>query len=263
MTEGTFPNELKLQKKLNCMNKENYRPVSLLSHMSKVFKIVLYKDFNNFMKDKISNILTSFRKGHSAQHLLLIMIEKLKRALDENMKVGEIFMDLSEAFDTLNHRLFLAKLKAYGLQPTALKQIESYHTGCFQRTKVSNTYISWSEIKVGVPQGSILGPMPEEKFLSNCADNKTLNSIGNTIESVQKALSSNFRIIQNWFHKNLMVLNARKCHFMRFGIGSEIDDFVFSGIKLPNSCEEKILGVIIDNELKFDPLTRNMCKKAA
>ena len=105
--------------------------------------------------------------------------------------------------------------------------------------------------------------MPEETFLSNCADNKTLHSIGNTIESVQKALSSNFKIIQNWFHKNLMVLNARKCHYMRFGIGSEIDDFVFNGIKLPNSCEEKILGVIIDNELKFDPLTRNMCKKAA
>ena len=263
MTEGTFPNELKLQKKLNCMNKENYRPVSLLSHMSKVFKIVLYKDFNNFMKDKISSILTSFRKGHSAQHSLLIMIEKLKRALNKNINVGAIFIDLSKAFDTLNHWLLLAKLKAYGLQPTALKQIESYHTGCFQRTKVSNSYSSWCERKAGVPQGFILKPMPEETFLSNLADNKTFYSIGNTIESVQKALSSNFRVIQNWFHENLMVLNAKKCRYMLFGIGSETDDFVFNGINLSNSCEEKILSVIIDNELKFDPLTRNMCKKAA
>ena len=103
------------------MNKEKYRPISLLSHMSKVFERMLYSQLNDFMKDKLSNILTRFRKGHSAQHALIIMIEKWKRALDENMKVGAIFMDLSKAFDTLNHRLLLAKLKTYGLQLTALK----------------------------------------------------------------------------------------------------------------------------------------------
>ena len=99
--------------------------------MSKVFERILYNRINDFMKDKLSNILTGFRKGHSAQHSLLIMIEKWKRALDENMKVGAIFMDLSKAFDTLNHRRLLAKLKAYGLQPTALKQMEKDLTGCF------------------------------------------------------------------------------------------------------------------------------------
>ena len=138
------------------------------------------------------------------------------------MRFGTIFMDLSEAFDTLNHGLLLAKLKAYGLQPTALKQMENYLTGRFQRTKVSNSYSSWSEIIAGVPQGSILGPLlfniflngffsyPEETFLSNYAEDNSLYSIGNTIESVKKALSKDFRIIQSWFHENLMVLNAKK-----------------------------------------------------
>ena len=79
----------------------------------------------------------------------------------------------------------------------------------------------------------------------------------------KKPLSNDFRIIQNWFHENLMVLNAKKCHYMCFGTSSENDDFILDGIKLPNSCEEKILGVIIDNELKFDPHIRSMCKKAA
>ena len=65
------------------------------------------------MKDKLSTILTGFQKGHGAQHSSLIMTEKWKRALDENMKVGAIFMDLSKAFDTLNHRLLLAKLKVW------------------------------------------------------------------------------------------------------------------------------------------------------
>ena len=66
----------------------------------------------------------------------------MEKSLDENMKVGAIFMDLSKAFDTLNHRLLLAKLKAYGLQPAALKQMENYLTVRFQRTKVSNSYSS-------------------------------------------------------------------------------------------------------------------------
>ena len=217
--KGTFPSELKLAevtpgfKKLNCMNNENYRPVSLLSHMSKVFERILHNQLNDFMKDKLSNILTGFRQGHRAKHSLLIMIQKWKRALDENMKVAAIFMDLSKAFDNLNHRLLLAKLKAYGLQPTALKQMENYLTGRFQRTKVGNSYSSWSEIIAGVPQGSILGPLlfdiflndlllyPEETFLSNYDDDNTLYSIGNTIESVKKALSNDFRIIQIGFTK--------------------------------------------------------------
>ena len=106
-----------LFKKLDSMNKENYRPVSLLSHMSKVLERILYNQLNDFMKDKLSNI-PGFRKGHSA---LYSLIEKWKRALDENMKVGATFMDLSMAFDTLNHRVLLANLKSYGFQPTALK----------------------------------------------------------------------------------------------------------------------------------------------
>ena len=191
------------------------------------------------------------------------------------MNVGAIFMDLSKTFDILNHRLLLAKLKAYGLQSTALKQMENYLVGHFQRTKVSNSYSSWSEIIIGVPQGFILGPLlyniflndlflySEETFLSNYNDNNNLYSIGNTMKSVKKALSINFRIIQNWFHENLMVVNVKKCHYMCLGIGSENVDFIFDGIKLRNSSEEKVFGVIIDNELNFDPHIRNMCKKAA
>ena len=99
-----------------------------------MFEKILYNQLNDLWKDKLSNILTGFRKGHSEQHSLLIIIEKWKRTLDENMKVGPIFMDLSNAFDTLNHRLLLTKLKAYGLQPTALKQMENDLKGRYRTT---------------------------------------------------------------------------------------------------------------------------------
>ena len=124
------------------MNKENYSPASLLSHMSKGFERILYNQLNYFMKDELSNILTGFQKSHSVQHLSFIMIEKWKRALDEDMNVKAIFINLSKVFDTLNHRLIQAKHKAYDLQPTALKQIENYLAGRFERTKVSNSYNS-------------------------------------------------------------------------------------------------------------------------
>ena len=104
---------------------------------------------------------------------------------------------------------------------------------------------------------------PEETSLSNYADDNTLYSIGNTIESKKKALSNNFRIIRNWFHKNLMTLNQKKCYCICFGIGGENDDFIFDGIKLQKSCKEKILGITTDNELKFDAHIRSMCKKVA
>ena len=102
---------------------------------------------------------------------------------------------------------------------------------------------------------------PQETFLSNYADDNTLYSIGNTIESIKKALSNNFRIIQNWF----MQTYGSKCREMSllvFGTRSENDDFILDGIKLSNSCKEKILGLIIDNELKFGPHIRSMCKKS-
>ena len=81
------------------MNKENYSPASLLSHMSKGFERILYNQLNYFMKDKLSNILTGFQKGHSVQHLSYIMIEKWKRALDEDMNVSNFY----ESFKGRSH----------------------------------------------------------------------------------------------------------------------------------------------------------------
>ena len=118
-------------------------------------------------KDKVSNILTGFWKGHSAQHSLLVMIEKWRRALDEIMKEGTTFTDISMSFDTLNHKFLLSKFKAYGLQPTALKKVENYLTAHHPKSKVNNAHSSWYEVIIGVPEGSILVPLLCNMFLND------------------------------------------------------------------------------------------------
>ena len=108
------------------MNKENYRPVSLLPHLSKVFDRITYKQINSYMEDKLTKCLTGFRKLHGTQHSLLTMLEKWKGGNDSGAYVSILFIDLSKAFHTINHDLMLAKLKAYGFSTNALNLMHSY-----------------------------------------------------------------------------------------------------------------------------------------
>ena len=94
----------------------------------------------------------------NTQYSLIIMIETWKEDLDKGNTVGVIIMDLSRAFDTINHGLLISKMKAYGFSKSALKILISYLTNRPQRTNVNSNYSSWKNSKVGEPQGSILGP---------------------------------------------------------------------------------------------------------
>ena len=129
-------------KKEDSPNKENYRPVIILPHLSKVFQRILYKQMNSFMKNKFSSYLCELRKNHNAQYSLLKMIENWKKQLDNGEKVGVIFMDLSKAFDTINHSLLLAKLKAYGFSNQALRLLQSYLCNRFQRSIINGSFSS-------------------------------------------------------------------------------------------------------------------------
>ena len=126
LKESTFPDDLKqsevipVYKKLDPLQKDNYKPESLLPHISKVFERVIYKQINNFMENKISKCVTDFRKSHGTQHSLIVMLEKLEKALDKEENTSATFMDLSKAFETRNHGLLLAKLKTYGFSKPAL-----------------------------------------------------------------------------------------------------------------------------------------------
>ena len=94
--------------------------MSLLPQISKVSERVIYKQINNFTENKASKCVTGLRKSHGTQHCLMVMLEKWKKALGKEKNMLAIFMDLSKVFNTINHGLLLAKLKAYGFSKRAL-----------------------------------------------------------------------------------------------------------------------------------------------
>ena len=118
------------------MDKTNYRPVSTLPSISKIYERLLYSQIEIFIENKLSHNQCGFRKGYSAQYCLIKMLEKWKSALDNNNHTGALLADLSKAFDCINHDLMIAKLEANGFEYKALKLIYSYLTNRSQRGKL-------------------------------------------------------------------------------------------------------------------------------
>ena len=171
---SSFPQELKLSevipvyKKLDSLQKESYRPVSLLPHVSKIFERIIHKQITNYMIGKLAHSKPGFRKSHETQNSLVAMLEKWKRALIKGEYVSAIFMDLSKTFDMpINHDLLIAKLKAYGFPKEALKLMKSYLKNGKQKVQINNKFSSERDVIAGVPQGSIDGPLLFNLFIND------------------------------------------------------------------------------------------------
>ena len=225
--QNKFPNNWKfskvlpLHKKHDQLERKNYRPVAILSPLSKVLEKIIYEQvYEYFTNNKLFHpSLHGYRKHRSTQTALLQLYDRWVRAASEQQLSGVVLLDLSAAFDLVDPVLLLRKLKAYGMDEDMLIWVETYLTGRHQAVWIDHAMSDFMPCEVGVPQGSNLGPLlfliyfnDLPHFLS-CeveayADDTTMTVAAETTEEIGVKMTENCRIVSDWMMGNKLKLNA-------------------------------------------------------
>ena len=262
-----------LYKKGGRTEKSNYRPLSVLSNVSKIYERCLYDQIYSYFGKIFSKYQCGFRKGINTQHIFLTMIEKMKISLDNKQFCAAILTDLSKAFDCIPYDLLIAKLNAYGFDQEALKLIHSYLYDRSQKVKVGSSFSKELEIVCGVPQGSILGPLlfnidirdlffiDISSDIANYADDTTSYECAPYYEKLKENLEFTIYKIFTWFKNNNFKANATKCHFFLSPHQSATINIDSSIIKSSNL--QKLLGVTIDSNFTFERHINSLCRNLA
>ena len=272
----TCPNEWKssnitpVHKKVEETNKENYWPISILTTVSKVYEKVLHDQMLEAFRDHLSPNISGSLKNHSCCTVLLKMTEDWRSSLDNRETVVAVAIDLSKAFDSINHGLLLAKLQAYSFSHSAVKLITSYLVGHQQRVKVQGTFSTYRTITRGVPQGSILGPVLFNLFINDLnytisnlslriyVDDTTGYASNASSTVLEVVINNDLKTVASWFNANDLAVNNTKSQAISLGARAhnyhfEIND---SNIKLSDSL--KILGVTMDRRTSPDSTQKDI-----
>lgn len=263
-----------------------YRPISLLSVLSKIIEkiaakqIVSYLSFHSLFDANQS----AYRINHGCPTALLKVTDDIYQALD-NGEIGVLtLLDYSKAFNCANHNIILAKLKSLGFSNLALKWISSYLTGRSQRVKTQSGYSKWKILVNGVPQGSILGPLlftillnDLNDFVGNCkfhlyADDSQIYITGKITDILEliNRLNSDLLNIFNFSESNNLSLNIGKCKYMFIGSknnlsiidGMNLPPILMAGKPLKRVKEAYDLGVLLNENLTWENHYNNIISKA-
>ena len=288
-----FPSKLKLAKVIPLFKKgdktsiENYRPIPLLPCMSKVLEKIINIQLYDYFQS--NNLLYKsqygFRKHHSTEFASLELVDTIQQQLDLKLYPFAVFLDMSKAFDTLDHEILMQKFSFYGVQNTSLNLFKSYLSERSQFVSIGGTSSPLRTINTGVPQGSILGPllfiiyindlhMASDKFnYILYADDTTL--IGNISNfksiNMQCSITDNINIeldkICDWLAVNKLSLNASKSNYMIFhhrqkklkSTSIPILEMNHTLIKQVN--EFSFLGLTVNNHMDWNSHITNISNK--
>ena len=279
LDEGSLPDDWKtgnitaIYKKGSKANPGNYHPISLTSIICKLLEaiirdaIVTHMSVNNLFCDQQHG----FVPGRSCITQLLTTFEIWTQAVENGNPVDAIYLDFQKAFDSVPHHRLIRKLAAYGVTGKILRWIETYLTDRKQRVCVEGSLSNWEDVLSGIPQGSVLGPTLFVMFINDMPDAitslskmfaddaKVFRQIENRadIATLQKDLDH----LTDWSLKWQMNFNIKKCKRLHIGQTNPHNRYTIAGIDLDESDQERDLGIIVDNKLKFHIQTAHIVNK--
>lgn len=274
LATGTVPDHIKIAKVIPVYKEGdhdvigNYRPVSVLTGFSKIFERIVHNRIYNFISkhDIMFKSQYGYRPGHSTELALTEALEVLYDAIDNKRISVGVFLDLSKAFDTIDHRILFMKLSHYGIRGTGLDWIRSYLSNRKQFTNCLHTDSDCMNVVCGVPQGSILGPLLFIIYVNDIchvSDNCTIISFAddtNIFFSGLDPVEMRARVchvldeFHAWFSANKLSLNVGKTKYVVFNEGRNrniLSDIQMHGSSLKKVCFTTFLGVTIDSGLTW------------
>ena len=242
--------------------------MSILSTINNFFEKLIHKRINSFLEQNnvISYAQYGFCKGKSTSHATYEVLSKIQPAFTKKMFSICIFADFSKAFDTVDHNTLLQKLEDYGIRGPTLAYLKSYLTNRKQYINANNSNSEHMDISYGVPQGSVLGPLffniyaNEISYLQlnvdvvQYADDTVLMCGGTNLTELVNKANNALKNFYEWCCFNKLALNINKTQYIVFSPAQCPFDPIISinGTALNRVKEYKYLGVIIDENLKFD-----------
>ncbi len=285
---GAFPDGLKIARVTPIFkdgdrgDPGNYRPISVLPAISKLFERVAHSQLSVYLNKYsiLSKSQFGFRRNHSTETCCLSMLDQIYKKLDRGHIGGVVFLDLKKAFDTVDHSILVRKLKSMGMADMSVAWFESYLADRKQQVKIDNVCSRLQKIKYGVPQGSILGPLLFLLFINDLcdvvelcgtsmyADDTAIYYLSDDVDDLQLTLQHDLQSISYWMQENRLNLNIKKTKFMRLGSKYRLNKTRQVGLSLNNEVIDtvetfKYLGMYLDSNLQFHTHIDNLVDKAS